>query len=220
LIDPFFNLLIKRFNIISFIFSQAGTKVKSEPTLSSVKQQRQSKILDAALILFTRQGYRGTTIEGIADAVGMSKVTIYGYFADKDEIFRAVGSMIADRLSGVVNAELAGQGPLKERVHKALSAKQRMVFEIVRGSAFATELFQMNALLMRDIFESADAAMIANLAKAISAATGTNASSNQTAALLFHASLGIANGSADTEAADRDIKMLVYAVLASESEST
>jgi AcrR family transcriptional regulator len=184
--------------------------LKTDTKLSSVKQQRQAKILDAAQLLFIRQGYRATTIEGIAEAVGMSKVTVYGYFADKDEIFKAVGSRIAGSLTGTVSEQLGKPGAVADRVYAALAAKHRLVFDIVRGSPFSAELFQINALLMKDIFSKADEAIIEDIAQAIG---GTKANAATKARLLFHASQGIANGALNADEADRDIKMLVFAVL-------
>jgi AcrR family transcriptional regulator len=184
--------------------------LKYETRLSSIKLQRRSKILDAAQLLFTRLGYRATTIEGIAEAAGMSKVTVYGYFADKDEMFKAVGSRIAVNLRQAVSEQLGKSGPVAERVNAALAAKHRMVFDIVRGSPFSAELFQMNALLMKDIFRKADEEIIAAIARAIG---GAKAASARKAGLLFHASQGIANGAASADEAEKDIKMLVFAVL-------
>lgn len=184
--------------------------MKTETKLSSVKQQRQAKILDGAQLLFVRLGYRATTIEGIADVVGMSKVTVYGYFADKDEIFKAVGSRIAESLRWTVREQLSRPGSVPGRVSSALAAKHRMVFDIVRGSPFSAELFQMNALLMKDIFKKADEAIIEDIVQAIG---GAKTEAKRKAGLLFHASQGIANGAVSADDAGRDIKTLVFAVL-------
>lgn len=49
---------------------------------ASTKQQ----ILDAALDLFSVQGYEGTSIAQIAEAVGIRKATMYSHYASKQEI--------------------------------------------------------------------------------------------------------------------------------------
>ena len=48
------------------------------------------RILDAALSAFARHGLRGTRLEAIADAAGMSKTNLLYYFSSKDELYRAV----------------------------------------------------------------------------------------------------------------------------------
>jgi TetR/AcrR family transcriptional regulator, mexJK operon transcriptional repressor len=43
--------------------------------------------MEAAMALFLRDGYRTTTMEHIAAAAGVSKPTVYKFFADKERLF-------------------------------------------------------------------------------------------------------------------------------------
>ncbi|MEH7083969.1 TetR/AcrR family transcriptional regulator [Neobacillus drentensis] len=45
------------------------------------------KILKAAMTLFAKNGYEGTTLTDIAKAVGIQKPSIYNHFKSKEEIF-------------------------------------------------------------------------------------------------------------------------------------
>ncbi|HEX8616187.1 MAG TPA: TetR/AcrR family transcriptional regulator [Thermoanaerobaculia bacterium] len=47
-------------------------------------------VLDAALTLFSQQGYRATTMREVADRAGVSTGNVYHHFPDKDAIFRAL----------------------------------------------------------------------------------------------------------------------------------
>ena len=47
-------------------------------------------VLDAALNLFSHQGYRATTMREIADRAGVSTGNCYHHFPDKETIFRAL----------------------------------------------------------------------------------------------------------------------------------
>ena len=47
-------------------------------------------ILDAALRLFSTQGYRSTSTRDIADAAGISTGALYHHFADKELIFQSL----------------------------------------------------------------------------------------------------------------------------------
>ncbi|MGK0168729.1 MAG: AcrR family transcriptional regulator [Gammaproteobacteria bacterium] len=49
-------------------------------------QLGKQKLLDAATILFERQGYFATTIEQIAAQDGVSKGLVYNYFSSKEEL--------------------------------------------------------------------------------------------------------------------------------------
>lgn len=51
------------------------------------RAQRREAILDAALILFSRQGYAETTLTEVADRARLGKATLYYYFPDKETIF-------------------------------------------------------------------------------------------------------------------------------------
>jgi AcrR family transcriptional regulator len=48
------------------------------------------QILDGALRLFSKQGYRGTNIREIAEAAGVSTGNVYHLFRDKESIFRSL----------------------------------------------------------------------------------------------------------------------------------
>jgi len=58
------------------------------PTRIQIENRR--KILDAALIRFSGQGYAGVTLDEIAADCGMSKPNLIYYFPSKDEIYGAV----------------------------------------------------------------------------------------------------------------------------------
>ena len=60
-----------------------------------MKQDKKSEksrvaILEAALDLFSRQGYRGTSIREIAQSAGVSTGNVYHHFPDKETIFQTV----------------------------------------------------------------------------------------------------------------------------------
>ncbi len=47
---------------------------------------QEAAILDAAALLFVRQGYGATTLGDIADSVGLARNSLYRYFPDKEHI--------------------------------------------------------------------------------------------------------------------------------------
>lgn len=53
-------------------------------------EQSRRQVLDAALQLFSTQGYRGTNVREIADQAGVSTGNVYHHFEDKETIFRAL----------------------------------------------------------------------------------------------------------------------------------
>ena len=55
-----------------------------------IQVEKEEKILDGALEIFSRYGYRGATVDQIADARGMSKPNLLYYFRRKHDIYVAV----------------------------------------------------------------------------------------------------------------------------------
>jgi AcrR family transcriptional regulator len=53
-------------------------------------EQSRRQMLDAALHLFSHQGYRATTMREIADNAGASTGNVYHHFPDKETIFRTL----------------------------------------------------------------------------------------------------------------------------------
>ena len=114
----------------------------TQDKLSPVRAARRERLLGAAEALFVAQGFRATSIEGIADAAGMSKVTLYGYFRDKETVFVAVAERIADALEEAVQTALMADMPFPAPLAMALTAKHQIVQTRVQRSTFASELFQ------------------------------------------------------------------------------
>jgi AcrR family transcriptional regulator len=54
------------------------------------KEARPQELVAAALNLFVARGYAATRLEDVASAAGVSKGTVYLYFANKEELFKAV----------------------------------------------------------------------------------------------------------------------------------
>lgn len=50
------------------------------------RRNTKEQILEAALDLFSVQGYEATSIAQIADAVGLRKASLYSHFAGKQDI--------------------------------------------------------------------------------------------------------------------------------------
>jgi TetR/AcrR family transcriptional repressor of mexJK operon len=51
--------------------------------------EKRAAILDAAMALFPSRGYEGVSMDAIAQSAGVSKLTVYNHFADKEALFAA-----------------------------------------------------------------------------------------------------------------------------------
>ncbi|WP_374763526.1 TetR family transcriptional regulator C-terminal domain-containing protein [Yunchengibacter salinarum] len=56
----------------------------------AIRRQNESRILQAAEAVFSRQGFRGASIGMIAEAAGVPKPNVYYYFSSKEDLYRKV----------------------------------------------------------------------------------------------------------------------------------
>src|SRR5436305_3420932 len=64
----------------------------------------QARIITAAVDLFGRHGVSGTSLQMIADEIGVTKAAVYHQFNTKDEIVLAAAEAELARLAAVIHA--------------------------------------------------------------------------------------------------------------------
>jgi AcrR family transcriptional regulator len=75
-------------------------------------ERRRPEVLDAALKLFLKSGYDGTSMQAVADQAGVTKPVVYACFNSKDQLFRALLAREEERIVGEIqgaftNADLS-----------------------------------------------------------------------------------------------------------------
>jgi len=75
----------------------------------------QSRIIEAALALFAEHGISGTSLQMIADAIGVTKAAVYHQYNTKDEIVLAVAAVVLARLDAAVTAAEAERSRARAR---------------------------------------------------------------------------------------------------------
>ncbi|PTM92805.1 TetR family transcriptional regulator C-terminal domain-containing protein [Mycoplana dimorpha] len=61
-----------------------------------IQEQKEERILEAALEVFSLHGYRGATVDQIAEVAGMSKPNLLYYFRTKEAMHRALITRVLD----------------------------------------------------------------------------------------------------------------------------
>ncbi len=78
-------------------------------------------ILNAAVDLFLNQGIKKTTMDEVAEEASASKVTVYKYFKDKDNLLRKVNeSLYNDYLSNLRDIKKS-QGDIRSKIIDTLN---------------------------------------------------------------------------------------------------
>jgi AcrR family transcriptional regulator len=75
----------------------------------------QTRIIEAALVLFAEHGISGTSLQMIADAIGVTKAAVYHQYNTKDEIVLAVAEVVLAGLEAAVTAAEAERSRSRAR---------------------------------------------------------------------------------------------------------
>ena len=78
--------------------------------------EKGAAILDAAKRLFAVQGFDGTSMDQIAAAAGVSKLTVYSHFGDKENLFIAGAKAFCEQQLPTALFEPRPELPLRERL--------------------------------------------------------------------------------------------------------
>jgi AcrR family transcriptional regulator len=86
--------------------------------MTATKGETRARLLDTALGLFTVHGVEGTSLQMIADALGVTKAAVYYHFRTKDEITEAVAEPAVGELTAILDraAAITRQGPRADYV--------------------------------------------------------------------------------------------------------
>jgi len=115
------------------------------------------RILDAAMLVFRRHGFRRSSIEQTAEAAGLTRQALYHHFESKEALFRAViehvhESALAAETAAVAAAEKAALG-LADILIAGLTARLTQFIASFEGSPHVEELFSEHLLQARDLYQ-------------------------------------------------------------------
>lgn len=81
---------------------------------------KRGEILTAAGMVFGQYGLRKTTMGDILREAGVARATLYKYFSNKDEVFRAVVEREVDDILGAVRRDVAEAETTREQLRAAI----------------------------------------------------------------------------------------------------
>lgn len=77
---------------------------KTDPPRPAHRPSRREEIIDAAIRVFSREGYTAASVEDIAQECGVAATAVYYHFGGKDELFNQALRTALDRFSETVYA--------------------------------------------------------------------------------------------------------------------
>ena len=107
-----------------------------------IQEENEERILEAALDVFSTHGFRGSTIDQIAEAAGMSKPNLLYYFRTKEDMHRRLIQRLLDTWLAPLKEMRAEGDPLSE-IRSYIRRKLEMARDFPRESRlFANEILQ------------------------------------------------------------------------------
>ncbi len=107
-----------------------------------IQEEKQELILEAALDVFSASGFRGATLDQIADAAGMSKPNLLYYFRTKEAIHRQLIDRVLTTWLEPLRA-FDAEGKPEAEIRSYIRRKLEMARDFPRESRlFANEILQ------------------------------------------------------------------------------
>ncbi|MEL6920448.1 MAG: TetR family transcriptional regulator C-terminal domain-containing protein [Pseudomonadota bacterium] len=126
---------------------------KTAPKRSRIQTQNRAAISQAALDVFSSDGYRGATLERIADRAGMSKTNLLYYFESKEDIY---ASVIEQTVEGWLQPfkDIDAQGDPIEELRRYITLKLKLAREAPEASRLFANEIQRGAPLVMPFLET------------------------------------------------------------------
>jgi TetR/AcrR family transcriptional regulator len=103
---------------------------------------RKEEILDVATRLFAERGYEGTSMNDVAERVGMRKASLFYHFATKDALYEAVLDRLVASLQMALEAIYVSSGTYQDR----LDAVTDTVVTLLSSHPYAARLLLREAM--------------------------------------------------------------------------
>jgi len=122
------------------------------------KATPQDRILDAAMRVFRRHGFRRSSIEQAAEEAGLTRQALYHHFASKEALFRAVLERLYEQaltaeIAAAKAAEEAGL-ELADILVAEIGARMQSLLASLKDSPHTEELFSEHLAQARDLYQS------------------------------------------------------------------
>lgn len=127
----------------------------SSPHVRAKRQRRRTEILHAALRAFRDRGYHGTTLEDIAQQLGVRKTALYHYFPDKEAILYACHREGLEEVAGLVaRARLSPSHA--DQLAYVIREHVRVMTDTLEGSSLALEVSALSPAHRAEVIAARD----------------------------------------------------------------
>lgn len=138
------------------------------PAPADPNAARRESLLQAAIGVFLRYGYRKASMDDLARAAGLSRQGLYLHFATKEALFQQAVTALIDQSRVAMAAALARDDlGIEDRLLGAFVALKSHGDGTEMSQEHMNELFQTAKQLVGPVIEELDRALLLGLAKAL-----------------------------------------------------
>ncbi|MGD2155127.1 MAG: TetR/AcrR family transcriptional regulator, partial [Gemmatimonadales bacterium] len=110
------------------------------PHVREKRRRRRAEILHAALRAFSENGYHTTTLDDIAERLGVRKTALYHYFPDKESILYECHRESLGEIARMIEEAEASYERASEKLAYLIREHVRVMTETLEGSPLAFEV--------------------------------------------------------------------------------
>ena len=119
-------------------------------------RQRRVEILKSAAAAFRRRGYHGASMGEIAQALRMTKGSLYYYFKNKEEILFFCHDYSLDILLDMLERVEAAGGTPPQKLRSLIESFVHHILDDLRGTAMTLDFQALSAPLLRRVIAKRD----------------------------------------------------------------
>jgi TetR/AcrR family transcriptional regulator len=170
-----------------------------------VSMSKRDDIVTAAVDVFSRYGFRQTSMELLARAAGVSRPALYLHFANKQDVFAAVAARVTDLMTAAAHRARDAEGTPADQVYGVLAVKLETAIGVTEArfrQELVSEAAGMGLTSVEDGLVDALVELLAGIPEP-----------RETAALLLAATVGIGQSDGTPEVLRGRLRRLVDLVM-------
>lgn len=176
------------------------------------------KIINAANVVFTQGGVRGSSLREVAEMAGVSRQTLYAHFGTKDDLLAAVIRQVVSDMLAQLHHSWQGSDSLDQQLEQFFDLAIRKPFDLLQVHPDLKDLLRGVGYKTAQIADHADEEKAAALQQVL-APYGQQLASNgisagQLGGYIVDVSRNLKYSCANREDLDQNLDLLKKSVLA------
>ncbi len=136
--------------------SSSAAAVRTTDRVKEKRRKRRNQILHAALTAFRERGFHQTTLDDIADHLGLRKTALYHYFPDKESLLYELHRESLAELERILKEARKRFITAGERLRFIVCEHVRVMTETLEGSPLAMDVTSLSREHQEEIISGRD----------------------------------------------------------------